>query len=107
MEARESRIRPEKELIMAMVKRKSGVQNISDDDDLEKTIGLTGDDAFELLTEYSKKFNVDISSFPFDQYFYDEGQFLVFFMSKFFRKYKKKKFTIENLMAGLDRGYLS
>jgi acyl carrier protein len=32
-------------------------------------LGVDGDDAVELLEEYSKRFSVDISNFPFNEYF--------------------------------------
>jgi acyl carrier protein len=36
-------------------------------------LGIYGDDAFELLVEYGKKFNVDVSNFMAADYFKGEG----------------------------------
>lgn len=36
-------------------------------------LGIVGDDAEELLTEFSEKFNVDLTNFRFQDYFPDEG----------------------------------
>ncbi|MBE2288623.1 MAG: DUF1493 family protein [Chitinophagaceae bacterium] len=41
--------------------------------DIEKHIGITGDDAAEYILAFSKRYNVDISEFDFDQHFDPEG----------------------------------
>lgn len=38
-------------------------------------LGISGDDAVELLTAFAREFNVNLSEFPFDQYFPDEASF--------------------------------
>lgn len=40
---------------------------------LEKDLGITGDDAVELLLEYGQKFNVDVSNLNLRKYFTPEG----------------------------------
>lgn len=35
-------------------------------------LGIDGDDAVEILTDFSKRFGMDLSSFPFQRYFGSE-----------------------------------
>jgi acyl carrier protein len=46
---------------------------ITPDTRLYEDLGIYGDDAFELLIEYGKKFNVDVSKFMAADYFEGEG----------------------------------
>jgi len=39
---------------------------------IEDDLGVTGDEANELLINFSRKYNVNISNFNFSKYFYDE-----------------------------------
>lgn len=39
-----------------------GIDKIKPSDDLQNDLGITGDDWFELIDEYSKKFEVDVST---------------------------------------------
>jgi Protein of unknown function (DUF1493) len=68
---------------------------------IEDGLGCTGDDGIELITGYSKKFNVDISSFIFRDYFYPEpGPFGV-------PNYKIKPLTVGDLFRGIQAGKLN
>lgn len=40
---------------------------------LEKDLGMSGDDAVEFLLDFSKEFNVNMSSFDIRKYFLPEG----------------------------------
>lgn len=95
------------EELITLLKRYTGVKDIHLTDDLELHLGLTGDDAIEFLEVYSKKYKVDISKFPFESYFYDEGQYLILLFKKFTGKYNKKRFTFEDLLTGINLGYLN
>ncbi|MCU0423978.1 MAG: DUF1493 family protein [Bacteroidia bacterium] len=106
MEKGKSRIDSE-EILTKLLKKYSGKSNAKHNDDLEWDLGLTGDDAFDFLVEYGNVFNVDISKFPFHEYFYDEGHNIVLIVNRIFRRYKKKKFTIENLFRGIEEGQLN
>lgn len=92
--------------LLNLIRDKTGVSRLSMDDDLELDIGLTGDDALELLEEYGRQFHVDINGFPFDQYFYDEVYYLLFCFQKWIGHYRKKRITIRNLLEGIECGYL-
>lgn len=39
---------------------------------IEDDLGVTGDEANELIIAFGKRYNVDISNFWFEKYFYDE-----------------------------------
>jgi len=39
---------------------------------IEDELGVTGDDAEDLLITFSRRYNIDISNFNFTKYFYDE-----------------------------------
>ncbi len=39
---------------------------------IEDDLGVTGEDAFDLIQNFSKKFNVDIENFEYKKYFYPE-----------------------------------
>ena len=40
---------------------------------IEKDLGITGDDAMELMVAYGKRFNIDLSKFMAAEYFEPEG----------------------------------
>ena len=40
---------------------------------IDKDLGVVGDDAYELIIAFSKKFNVDVSNYMFADYFEPEG----------------------------------
>jgi hypothetical protein len=39
---------------------------------IEDDLGITGDEAEELISAFSKKYNIDVSIFCMEEYFYDE-----------------------------------
>lgn len=43
---------------------------------LEDDLGVTGDEAYDLIKRFSVKYNVDISDFKASSYFYPEPSFL-------------------------------
>jgi len=72
-------------------------------------MNVYGDEADELITAYSKKFNVDISAFRFSDYFPVEGDsFLYNLIRGILRKPKKelKEFPIKNLQEGIENKVL-
>lgn len=66
---------------------------------IEKDLGVTGDDAEELIQEFSKVFNVDLSNFLFSQYFNDEPHL-------FYNGKDKKPLTIGHLEKAIAAGKL-
>ena len=59
------------EKIQAFIVEKIGVDEleVTRDTLFQDDLGVYGDDALELLIAFSNKFNVDISTFPLDDYF--------------------------------------
>lgn len=46
--------------------------DISVSTQIEDDLGVTGGEGVELIIKFAKRFNVDITSFEFDQYFHPE-----------------------------------
>lgn len=76
------------------------------EDDLEFDMGVTGDDALDLMTKYKDMFNVDVSQFKILDYFHDEFEFIPFVLKKWFRQYNKKKLSPNDLLKGIELGKL-
>lgn len=60
--------------------------DINEITELQKDLGIYGDDATEFLLSFGEEFNVDLSGFPADKYFKSEGgelPLLHFFMKLF------------------------
>lgn len=105
MENRKTEIGSEEKL-RSLILKYSGRSNFKNDDCLEWDLGITGDDALDLLMAYSAEFEVNISNFKFDMYFHDEGQNILLMIRKLLRKQKKVQFTIEHLLLGIEKGEL-
>ncbi len=80
---------------------------------LEKDLGITGDDAVELLLEYSKKFSVDVSNFMAADYFEGEGiqmdiinPIIRLITGKKKKEVIKKELTVGDLEKGVGVGRL-
>lgn len=72
-------------------------------------LNIYGDDADELLEEYSKLFNIRISSFKFTDYFPEEGDIITSTIIRILslkppKKYKELK--IGDLTLGIQTGSL-
>ena len=69
-------------------------------------LGIYGDDAAEFLKAYSKAFNVDLSTFIFDEYFPPEVDVLTSVFLKLFRSRKihYKELTVKMLLESAHRG---
>lgn len=67
---------------------------------MEKDLGITGDDAVELLLDYGKKFDVDISKLDLRKYFMPEGDTI---LSSLLGKAesKEKELTVGDLEKGI------
>ena len=62
-----------------MVKKYSDIGDVPIDSDLEKELGISGDDAYDLIIDYGLVFNVDVSAFLLNKCFYDEGEQMIRF----------------------------
>ena len=66
---------------------------------IEDDLGVTGDEAIELIQNFSKKFNLDIKDFVYSKYFYPEPS--IFSVNKSIHP-----ITLENLYTILKTGKL-
>lgn len=74
---------------------------------LSNDLGIYGDDAFDLIFDFSKRFNVDVSEFPLSDYFEGEGDVMFKFFANLFNKQKPKKtLTINDLRLAIISGKL-
>ncbi len=73
---------------------------------ISEDLKLDGDDASDLLQEYSEKFNVDISNFPYTEYFCSEGFNPFAMLINIFYPKRYKSLTIKDLMKGIDEKIL-
>ena len=73
-------------------------KEIAQDSRLEEDLNITGDDAVEFIIEFGKEFNVDVSNFKADAYFYEEG---ISIISNFLFSHKKKVLTIKDLIIAI------
>jgi acyl carrier protein len=75
---------------------------ITRDTIIYKDLGITGDDAYDLIIAFRKKFNVDVSNYMFADYFEPEGMnWLVPHTIK-----NKKALTIGHLEKAIQAGRL-
>jgi len=70
---------------------------------IEEDLGISGDDAEELVIEFSKRFKVNIEGFKFDKYFHPEPSIFDFFNRN---NRKKASLTVEHLAMGITTGRL-
>jgi hypothetical protein len=96
----------DKEALFKMLKKCSGNSLIQGNQDIERDLGLTGDDAYDLIEDYGKVFNVDVSKFSFKEYFYDEGEQIIRMFHGLIGRYKRKIFTVNDLLDGIEKGFL-
>lgn len=82
-------------------------KKITKDTEVEKDLGITGDDAIDFIEEFSTFFNVDISSFEYNKYFRPEGIGLSWALGLTDKKPNdRKKITLEDLTNSIEKGKL-
>ena len=67
---------------------------------IEDDLGVSGDDADELVISFGKKYNIDISNFNFAKYFYNEPGIFNF------QSRQIKPFTVGHLEKAIIAGRL-
>lgn len=70
---------------------------------IEKDLGVTGDDAAELIEAFAKEFQVDVSRFTFHDYFGPEG---IDFFCQYPDLQTRKKLTVGDLVEAVGIGKL-
>jgi hypothetical protein len=76
---------------------------------LEKDLGISGDDAAELLLEYGQKFNVDLTGLKLAKYFNPECDSILPEIIRFFtnkNEDKEKEMRVGDLEKGIVAGRL-
>ncbi|MCQ4916960.1 DUF1493 family protein [Bacteroides nordii] len=76
--------------IIQFVKEERWDDEYTPETDLVKDLKLNGDDAYEFIYLFSKKFNVSITEFKFEEYFYPEGDRILLKLLNLILKPKKK-----------------
>jgi acyl carrier protein len=74
---------------------------------ISEDLKIDGDDALDLISEYSRRFKVDISSFEYHNYFSKEGFNPIGFISYLIGIKKYKPLTIKDLVEGVKLGALN
>ena len=70
---------------------------------INNDLKIEGDDAVDFLLEFAEKFQVDISTFPFEDYFYNEGELSYFWLLKLLGlKRAKKPLYISRLIQAIE-----
>jgi hypothetical protein len=59
--------------ILELVKAETGTDNVSENSDIEKDLGCTGDDFDELISKYASKFNIDMTTYLWYFHSSEEG----------------------------------
>ncbi len=57
---------------------------------VEQDLGITGDEAYEFISAFSKQFSVDVTNFKFDSYFELEGDWILSALFRFLTGKKKE-----------------
>ncbi|MEQ3663794.1 DUF1493 family protein [Olleya sp.] len=75
---------------------------------IEKDLGITGDDAVDLLTKFGNEFHVDVSNFEFKKYFQEEGSWVFGWLSNIFGKEDPIRIhlTMDKLEEAVKKGRL-
>ncbi|MCX2800793.1 DUF1493 family protein [Microbulbifer thermotolerans] len=73
-------------------------------------LGIDGEDAMDLISEFSKSYEVDVSNFQYSEYFGNEGAASPFSLIKMILNCRtqadKKELTVEKLIESIREGYL-
>ena len=77
-------------------------RNIPPDTAINHDLHIQGDDAIDFLTEFATIFEVDITDFPFEEYFYNEGQLSLLWLLEIFKPYRKKPLPISLLIKAME-----
>lgn len=88
--------------LVALIRDKSGEHEmpITRETLIEDDLGVTGEDAYELIVELSKKYQIDITAFDFAKYFNDEPYI-------FLSDRKVAPFTVGHLEKAILAGRLN
>jgi acyl carrier protein len=97
--------------LKAFVIKEAAVEDdeVTRDAQIENDLGVTGDDAVDLLIAYSKAFNVDVTKFMAADYFNGEGDIILPALISAItgkKENKNKILTVGHLEKGIIAGRL-
>lgn len=91
--------------IELIVQRIADVRSVRPNISPYHDLGISGDDAFELLKEIGERFDVSFAGFQFDRYFPQEAEALGEHFSRLLgRRPKRERLTIQHLAYVAERG---
>ena len=91
------------EKLKALIFKYTYKKHITLETSINKNLCIEGDDAIDFLNEFSSLFQVDITDFPFDKYFYNEGELSMIWFYKWFRGNSKSVLSFCQLMESIDK----
>ncbi|HEY3800714.1 MAG TPA: DUF1493 family protein [Caulobacteraceae bacterium] len=99
-------MKPVAEVVMALVRRVSGAETIDAGTRLFHDLGLTGEQAIELLSQVGATFDVSFSAFERDRYFPDDDEAVGDELSRLLSLAPRDKapFTVGHLIAVAETG---
>src|SRR5688572_5792556 len=75
--------------------------------EIQRDLGIYGDDAVEFFEKFSKEFNVSISGFEIGNYFKAEGDPTLNVVIGFFKKKKKEKVYKQITLGDLEKAVIA
>lgn len=98
----------DKDILYSFLIKQAGVtiEELSDEALLEDDLGISGDDAFELIVAFGKEFSVDVSNFMVADYFSGEGDSILPAIVNFFTGRKEKK-RLELRLKHLEKAMIA
>lgn len=91
------------ELKMLIAKYTGNEKELLWDTAINNDLKIEGDDAVDFLLEFAEKFQVDMRTFPFEDYFYNEGELSYFWLLKLLGlRRAKKPLYISRLIQAIE-----
>jgi acyl carrier protein len=73
---------------------------------LERDLNIYGEDAFEFIEKFAKRFNINLDNFNFEKYFNPEIDRISLLFKNKFRNNNKSELTIQDLKSAIINGKL-
>ncbi len=83
------------------------LDTIKPESDIVNDWGIEGDEAFEILETFSEQFNVDMSDFDFNKYFFPKEYNVTTFLSRLWnvctgKRSQEKKILVKDLVRAAE-----
>jgi hypothetical protein len=93
---------PLQEKFEDLLYRYTNKRNIPPESAINADLHIQGDDAVDFLSEFATIFEVDITLFPFEEYFYNEGELSYLWLLRIFKRSSKKPLLISHLLQAIQ-----